>query len=242
MSIKIHPLKYPFYLPKYPHLSQENILELTIFNNNPGFARVFQDTYLSVKNAEITIYIYKNDLENLRGFEGLSYYQTKIKRLEKTLNQILELELEQKITDMKEQLIQKTKQLTESKEIFNENVRVYSASVKNHLQNVKQSSLFLIIQKLEKQLNGLIENLPTLKPFEILHTYSWKTHKKEEQNSLTPKIEIYLPDSINSESAIIYYNSHSWIDSQFSVDFWKKVGAEWKRDEYFKKVNKTIPQ
>lgn len=223
-----------FNLIKHPVINQEFLKKLNIFKENSDFATAFEENYLSDPKALITINVYKNDLENLKEFEGLSYFQRKLLRLEKTLNQLLELNFEQNIQSMKEQLMQKTKRLTESVEIYNEEVRAYYSFIRIHQEQLKKITIKSLIEKLEKQLLGLIEDLPKVRPSEISHKYNWCINPPEDYSSLSPKIEVFIPDALQGESALIYH-SYSWLHNQkhFGIDIWNKKGSIWEKNEYY---------
>ncbi len=228
--IVFYIMKFQQSTTKYKTLNPSNLKELNLFNQDSSFTEALTETYLSTKDTDIQILVYRNGLENLKGHEEFSFYHRKIMKLENTMQELLAFNLEKKLLLMQKQVVKKTKQLTDSEEIYAENVRLYSYYLDEQLHQFKKSPWIALIQKLELQLNDLKRNLPKLAPPVIIETYEWEREKPEFQYGIAPQIRLLIPHELPTDSAIIYHGFSGGVGIGHSgIDIWKKVRNRWRK-------------
>ncbi len=185
-------------------ITLDSLKSLELYHRNAAFYDEVMKNNQALVNSEggCLVYFYSMPDVDFRSYPEFEFYPNKLEKIHKSLEAIIKIKLESKLTAAYEELLKKTNSLLIKDRITTVDLMLYASQVDQQSDSIFNNDLLGVIAKLKLEISDLNRNLPEIALPTIIESYivvnndiSAKSHLRD---SKEVPFEMKRPPMVNS--------------------------------------------
>ncbi len=173
-------------------ITLDSLKSLELYHRNAAFYDEVMKNNQALVNSEggCLVYFYSMPDVDFRSYPEFEFYPNKLEKIHKSLEAIIKIKLESKLTAAYGELLKKTNSLLIKDRITTVDLMLYASQVDQQSDSIFNNDLLGVIAKLKLEISDLNRNLPEIALPTIIESYIVVNNDISEKSHLRDSKEV----------------------------------------------------